>query len=90
MVIFLIKCSNPVKVSLNLKSVSFSVCSHRLDFFPLRSPDAGPVQMPDDFKVDLAPALLYSPFAECYPEPALHHNWATTVFKNPDGSVSPK
>lgn len=33
MVIFLIKCSNPVKLSLNLKSVSFNVCSHRLDFF---------------------------------------------------------
>lgn len=53
-------------------------------------PDAGSVQMPDNFKVDLAPALLCSAFAERYPEqPALHHNWATDC-KNPDGSVSPK
>lgn len=46
--------------------------------------------MPDHFKVDLAPALLCSAFAERYPEqPALHHNGATD-FKKPDGSVSPK
>lgn len=28
-----VSSANPVKVSFNLKSVSFSVCSHRLDFF---------------------------------------------------------
>lgn len=85
MVTFLIKCSNPLKASLNLKSVSFfqrkAVCSRRARFL-FSPPDAGSVQMPDTFKVDLAPVPLR------YPEPALCHE--ATVFKNPDGSVSPK
>lgn len=86
MVTFLIKCSNPLKVSLNLKSVSFfqreAVCSRRVAI-PFLPHDAASVQMPDTFKVDLAPVLLF------YPETALRHNGAT-VLKNPDGSFSPK
>lgn len=82
-----------MEVSLNLKPVSFfqweGVCSHRARFFSTL-PDAGSVQMPNNPKVDLAPALLCSAFAEHYPEqPALHHSGATDS-KTPDSSVSPK